>query len=104
MKLRSRRSDPPSFYVSIQTPVSGWLEAFEAHPRIGDVESLRKKFDAFSAMSKGEQAASAATATDATLRSLAEWNNMYEAKFGHIFIICAAGKSAEFMLDAIKAR
>lgn len=27
-----------------QVDVSGWLEAFAAHPRIGDVEALRSKF------------------------------------------------------------
>jgi len=27
-----------------QVDVSGWLEAFAAHPRIGDVETLRTKF------------------------------------------------------------
>ena len=28
----------------LQVSVSGWLEAFAAHPRIGDVDTLRKKF------------------------------------------------------------
>lgn len=27
-----------------QVGIPGWLEAFAAHPRIGDVNSLRKKF------------------------------------------------------------
>lgn len=45
----------PHCYV--QTPVSGWLEAFAAHPKIGDLEGLRKKYGgAFGAMSAGEQA------------------------------------------------
>jgi len=38
------------------------------------------------------------------LQSLAEWNARYERKFGHIFIICASGKSAASMLEAVKAR
>lgn len=42
----------------------GWLEAFAAHPRIGDIESLKKKFGAFAEMSKGEQSAAAATGND----------------------------------------
>lgn len=37
-------------------------------------------------------------------QGLAEWNTKYEAKFGHIFIICASGKSAEEMLAAIQRR
>lgn len=31
-------------------------------------------------------------------------NQRYEAKFGHIFIICASGKSAQEMLAALKDR
>ena len=38
------------------------------------------------------------------LQELADWNAQYEAKFGHIFIICASGKSAKEMLDAVKSR
>jgi hypothetical protein len=38
------------------------------------------------------------------LQELAAWNSRYEAKFGHIFIICASGKSAKEMLDAVKGR
>jgi hypothetical protein len=39
--------------------VTGWLEAFAAHPKIGDLEGLRKKFGGFAELSKGEQAAAA---------------------------------------------
>jgi hypothetical protein len=68
------------------------------------MESLKKKFNAFNSFSQGEQATAAASASGATLQSLADWNGKYEAKFGHIFIICAAGKSADFMLNAVKTR
>lgn len=37
-------------------------------------------------------------------QELAEWNARYEARFGHIFIVCASGKSAEEMLAIIKSR
>lgn len=37
-------------------------------------------------------------------QSLADWNRKYEDRFGHIFIICAAGKSAEEMLAAVQQR
>lgn len=87
-----------------QTPVAGWLEAFAAHPRIGDLESLRTKYGAFADLSKGEQAAAAASATDDVLKQLQAWNARYEAKFGHIFIICAKGKRADEMLQAVKTR
>lgn len=87
-----------------QTPVTGWLEAFAAHPRIGDLEGLRKKYGgAFGAMSQGEQAG-AAGAAEEVLQALAQWNARYETKFGHIFIICASGKSATDMLAAVQQR
>jgi len=44
---------------SWQVGVAGWLEAFAAHPRIGDVEGLKKKFGGFADMSKNEQAGAA---------------------------------------------
>lgn len=87
-----------------ETPTSEWLQAFAAHPRIGDVAGLRKKFGAFAEMSKGEQATAAASATEEVLKELADWNKRYEDKFGHIFIICASGKSAQEMLAAVRSR
>ncbi|KAI7845762.1 hypothetical protein COHA_000676 [Chlorella ohadii] len=87
-----------------QTPVTGWLEAFAAHPKIGDLEGLRKKYGGtFGELSRSEQAA-AGGAPEAVLQELAEWNARYEARFGHIFIVCASGKSAEEMLAIIKSR
>lgn len=37
-------------------------------------------------------------------QALADWNARYEAKFGHVFIICASGRSAEEMLAAVQRR
>lgn len=37
-------------------------------------------------------------------QELAAWNARYEARFGHIFIVCATGKSAAEMLAAIQQR
>ncbi len=31
-------------------------------------------------------------------------NQQYEERFGHIFIICASGKTANEMLDVIRTR
>ena len=38
------------------------------------------------------------------MQELAEWNWRYEAKFGHVFLISAAGKSAPDILVALKRR
>jgi 2-oxo-4-hydroxy-4-carboxy-5-ureidoimidazoline decarboxylase len=80
-----------------------WLEAFTHHPKIGDIDSLRAKFANTKAWAEGEQAGTAA-ASEETLRGLAEGNAAYEARFGYIFIVCATGKSAQEMLDLLRAR
>lgn len=80
-----------------------WREAFTHHPRIGDVEGLRKKFASTATWASGEQAG-AAVATEATLQALAQGNHDYEARFGHIFIVCATGKSADEMLAILRSR
>jgi 2-oxo-4-hydroxy-4-carboxy-5-ureidoimidazoline decarboxylase len=80
-----------------------WLEAFAAHPRIGDLEGLKKKFASTAAWASGEQAG-VAGAAEPVLRELAEGNRLYESRFGHIFIVCATGKSAEEMLDLLRQR
>ena len=72
-----------------------WLEAFAAHPRIGE-----KKGGAWSA----SEQSGAATAADDTMRALAEANAEYERKFGHIYIVCATGRSADEMLAIARER
>lgn len=80
-----------------------WLEAFAHHPRIGGKDALRAKFAATTQWAQGEQAGAAA-ASEAVLDALAAGNAEYEAKFGHIFIVCATGKTAAEMLDLLKSR
>jgi 2-oxo-4-hydroxy-4-carboxy-5-ureidoimidazoline decarboxylase len=80
-----------------------WLEAFTHHPKIGDIDSLKEKFGNTSQWAAGEQAAVKNTSED-VLRELAEGNQLYENKFGFIFIVCATGKSAEEMLALLKNR
>jgi OHCU decarboxylase len=80
-----------------------WLEAFAAHPLIGDVESLRNKYLATKHLAAGEQAG-VAGADDATLTELAALNRQFLDKFGFIFIVFATGKSAAEMLAILKSR
>ena len=83
--------------------VDDYLEAFEGHPRIGDVESLAKKYANTKGWAGGEQ--KGVEGADRTvLERLAQGNADYEAKFGHIFIVCATGKSAAEMLALLEAR
>jgi OHCU decarboxylase len=82
---------------------SDWLEAFLAHPKIGDVDSLRAKYASTRDWATNEQAGVNA-ASDNVLRRLSELNREYEAKFGYIFIVCATGKTAEEMLAILESR
>ncbi len=79
------------------------LEAFQHHPKIGDLKSLEKKFASTSQWSQGEQQ-SVSSASLQTLQKLQEGNKQYEEKFGFIFIVCATGKSADEMLGLLEAR
>lgn len=81
-----------------------WREAFEHHPRIGaDLHTLRERFADTASLSEGEQAG-VTGADDEVLQALAEGNLAYEARFGHIFIVCASGLTAEEMLERLSAR
>ena len=44
------------------------------------------------------------SASEKVLDALEEGNMNYEKKFGHIFLVCATGKSAEEMLGLLNAR
>jgi 2-oxo-4-hydroxy-4-carboxy-5-ureidoimidazoline decarboxylase len=80
------------------------LEAFAHHPRIGaDLDALRDRFAATRDWSAGEQAA-VREASEETLVALRDGNLAYERRFGHIFIVCATGKSAGEMLALLEAR
>ena len=54
-----------------------WKEAFTHHPKIGDVESLTKKFASTAEWASGEQMA-VNTASGETIEALAEANRLYE--------------------------
>jgi 2-oxo-4-hydroxy-4-carboxy-5-ureidoimidazoline decarboxylase len=80
-----------------------WLAALSSHPKIGDVESLRNKFTSTASWASGEQSG-VYSASEETLKNLAEGNARYEERFGHIFIVFASGKSAEEMLSILNGR
>jgi 2-oxo-4-hydroxy-4-carboxy-5-ureidoimidazoline decarboxylase len=80
-----------------------WLEAFAAHPRIGDRDALRARFAATAAWSAREQAG-VDGASEEVLQALADANERYHARFGYIVIVCATGKTAEEMLALIRQR
>ena len=78
-------------------------EAFTYHPMIGDVQVLSDKFRDTANWAQVELAAVHNTSRQ-VLEELAECNELYEKKFGYIFIVFATGKSAEEMLSMLKLR
>jgi allantoicase len=81
----------------------GWLEAFRHHPRIGERAAEREQSPAAAQSSSREQS-HAATADAAELAALTDANREYEGRFGHVFIISAAGKSAREILQSLRDR
>lgn len=68
----------------------------------GDANALRKKF-AHSSW-EGQEQSGANSADEATLQGLQILNEEYLERHGFIFLICATGKSAKEMLDALRLR
>ncbi|MFH5209550.1 2-oxo-4-hydroxy-4-carboxy-5-ureidoimidazoline decarboxylase [Antrihabitans spumae] len=76
-------------------PDSDIDQALDGHPRIGG--------DVRNANSAAEQAA--VTGADTEVRAkLADLNADYEARFGHIYLVFASGRSGEELLQILVAR
>lgn len=80
-----------------------YLQAFDGHPKIGDVSSLMKKYANTKKLAAGEQSG-IQCADQETINELAKGNQDYLDKFGFIFIVCASGKSASEMNALLQAR
>jgi len=80
-----------------------WREAFDHHPRIGERAAATPQVARAKAWSADEQRG-ASTAREETRHALAEGNREYERRFGHIYLVCATGKSAEEMLALLRQR
>lgn len=80
-----------------------FLQAFEGHPKIGDVTSLKQKYASTKQLAAGEQS-SVNSASDEVIQALAEGNQHYQQRYGFIFIVCATGKTAAEMLALLQAR
>jgi allantoicase len=89
---------------------TSWLEAFAAHPRIGErpmaapaAAASSRAIVASLDAPRREQAAMD-VADDEVKAALAGGNAAYEERFGYIFLIRAAGRSAEQMLAELRRR
>jgi len=82
---------------------SDWMEAFRSHPRIGESRAERPS-GAQSASWSAQEQSGATGGEDAVKIALADGNREYEKRFGHIFIVCATGKSAAEILGILRRR
>ena len=81
----------------------GWAEvehALARHPRIGEKAAAAGQTGTEAAWSATEQSGIAGS----DVADLASGNAAYEARFGHIFLICAAGLSGAQILDRLRQR
>jgi 2-oxo-4-hydroxy-4-carboxy-5-ureidoimidazoline decarboxylase len=76
---------------------SDWAEALAGHPRIGE------RGGASPAASEREQSGVRNASADA-LEQLSDENRRYEARFGHVFLIAAAGRDSSEILAALRER
>lgn len=77
---------------------AGLTQALAGHPRIGE-----RVTGEHAAWSRQEQ--SGVTDADADVKTqLAQANAAYEQRFGHVYLVCATGRSAEELLEICRGR
>jgi OHCU decarboxylase len=74
-----------------------WLEALEGHPRIGERGGAAEEH------SRQEQAGMD-QASSSVRAAIADGNRRYEERFGHVFLIAAAGRGPEEILGELTRR
>lgn len=80
-----------------------WLEAFAAHPAIGAAAGDGRQSARGERFSAGEQGG--LDGSDAALAAaLADGNRDYLARFGWLFVVCAAGRSGAELLAELERR
>jgi allantoicase len=80
-----------------------WLTIFRSHPAIGVAKAKAKQTATAREWSAGEQSL-AREASPEIVVAMAAANEAYDATFGHIFVICATGKSSEQILESLQER
>jgi 2-oxo-4-hydroxy-4-carboxy-5-ureidoimidazoline decarboxylase len=100
-------ADPEELFAASDRVWAGlaandWKEAFDSHPRIGQQHARSATAESLAWSSEEQRAAM--SSEDAVKLALADGNRQYEERFGRIFIVCAAGKSAAEILATLTAR
>ena len=81
-----------------------YLEAFAAHPRIGENHPVGTPASPRAARWSSDEQSGVHAANDEVQASLAQGNREYEQRFGHIYLVCATGKSAPELLTLLQSR
>jgi 2-oxo-4-hydroxy-4-carboxy-5-ureidoimidazoline decarboxylase len=108
MTARRPMADPETVFliadaVWVGLPESAWQEAFAGHPRIGQQKAQGEATPEALAWSRIEQSA-AVSPEEEVQRAMAEGNQLYEERFGRIFILCAHGRTAAEILALLERR
>ena len=74
-----------------------WRESLEGHPRIGESGGTSAEF------SRQEQAG-LSDVGDGVRAAIAAGNRAYEDRFGHVFLISAAGRTPQEILGNLRSR
>lgn len=74
---------------------AGLDAALAGHPRIGDRHTGGRSAREQSGMD---------AATERVRAELADGNRAYEERFGHVYLVCATGQSADAMLELLRSR
>ncbi|EIV93797.1 allantoicase [Frankia sp. QA3] len=91
-------------------PESAWFEAFTAHPRIGErptgipAPPTTARASVVSLDAPRREQAAMDEAPDEIKAAFVTGNAAYEERFGYIFLVRAAGRSAEEMLALLQER
>jgi 2-oxo-4-hydroxy-4-carboxy-5-ureidoimidazoline decarboxylase len=88
-------------------PVADLAEALAGHPRIGDQPATSQNAgdDGATAAGWSRREQSGVDPDDhETRQALAAANLEYEQRFGHIYLVCASGRTGTELLDVLRGR
>ena len=82
---------------------AGLEQALGGHPRIGERKTAHGGDARAGSWSRQEQSGMAGAAAE-LLNEIAGANVAYEQRFGHVYLVCASGRSAAELLDVCRGR
>ena len=89
--------------IVAELTVTDLAEALAGHPRIGERLEAGSGGPHAAGWSRQEQSRVDGDDTE-TMLALAEANQQYEQRFGHIYLVSAAGRTAPELLDVLRDR